>query len=1249
MMTMPRNHLCSLACLLFAALSLTSDAHATDYFVRKTGNDGNLGTSAGTAWLTIDYAVDNVAAGDTIYVGAGTYIEEVNPAVAGTVSNPIKYIADTDGAQTGDAGDVIISNSAGLRALYIFSRDYIEVYNFKISGGSSQVVYWRDSVGGVLDNCEVYNGGVYGVYLNTNAELVTRDCNIHDNGSASGAGFIVNGNSTLEATDCTISNNYRGCFAIGDTATFLRCRFENNLTYGILCQGCTITAKNCLITGGMSTEGVVANGDPANNVTLQNCTIADSNSNGVRCYGGVFTVTNCVIANNAGYGIIYSGGTMTHTYNVVYGNTIGDYLSTTQDATESIDDPLFVSSTDYRVRTLSPAIDTGTDLTGTVDDDIDGTPRPDNGAWDIGCYEMAPDGHWKLDETSGTTAADSSSRGYDGTYINTPTLGGTGVFGNAAELDGVNEHVEVASLSSLDNPKAITVACWAKSGTATWSDYGMLVSKRNQFVMSPTIGTTMLTWYVIDDGGIGQTLAYNLGAIPGFDLQDWHHYACTYDPDLAIQAMYVDGVLINSISRTLTINSDTGSLFIGRDDGWSRYLDGMIDDVRVYTYALNAAELAVLGTPGSTETLVGHWKLDETSGTVALDSSTFGNDGTVNGTATWINAVHSNGLNVDYTDGEDYVEIPNSSSLENVQEGNYTVAAWFKPNSTPPGTGSDNDAFYGILLKEGYQCGLIYTNANEFEFHHWITGDVWVGTGTWGTSYPPGRFYHVAGVVDIAAGTAKIYVNGTLVYTNNFTPGTATREYGTAPWRIGIGAPAASIWGMSADGELDDARIYSKALSDSEIAELYGLMGHWKMDEGAGSTAADSTPFANNATLNGATWTTDCAGNNGLAFDGLSDTATTNAVFDPPETGTIAVWLRSAGNPGARSRPFGVGVDWEVRQEPDGTLSFDLGGEGPDEGAGPDEFITTYGLSFEDRWYHIVAHFDADNDSFEVYINGELTDSGTNGDDMVKQLANILSFGTRTGSSEYWEGGMRDFRVYNRWLTGSEIGELSGLVAYWKLDETSGTTAVDSSANGHDGTLVGSPTWTTTGNVDGALDFEIDDGGDRVDAGTFNVSGSALSVSAWIRSEEGVHDGRILFKSTGNDSADQFWGFTIGESLEPDFRIRAGGTRSILAYSGVVTPGKWYYLAGTYDGTTMRFYINGVEVANMLHAVGGALDEDSTATVALGDSPIGGRAYDGRIDDARIFNRVLCPTEIYGQYKEGRPPGVRIIKWVEVR
>jgi len=78
-------------------LILASSLYAqTTYYVRTDGDNGNAGTtnSSGGAWRNVDYAADNVAAGDTIRVQAGTFVENVTPAVTGTAGNPITFVAD---------------------------------------------------------------------------------------------------------------------------------------------------------------------------------------------------------------------------------------------------------------------------------------------------------------------------------------------------------------------------------------------------------------------------------------------------------------------------------------------------------------------------------------------------------------------------------------------------------------------------------------------------------------------------------------------------------------------------------------------------------------------------------------------------------------------------------------------------------------------------------------------------------------------------------------------------------------------------------------------------------------------------------------------------------------------------------------------------------------------------------------------------------------------------------------------------
>ena len=235
-----------------------------------------------------------------------------------------------------------------------------------------------------------------------------------------------------------------------------------------------------------------------------------------------------------------------------------------------------------------------------------------------------------------------------------------------------------------------------------------------------------------------------------------------------------------------------------------------------------AANLVIASAPPPdiTSDLAMHLTLDDGSGTTANDATANNNDGNLSGGASWTSGEVGGGLAFDYADGEDYIEVPNSATLENIQEGDFTLAAWFRPDSTPPGTGSDNDASYGILIKAGWHNGLYFNNQNRFVFDHILSGDIEVRVESTNT-FTPGQFYHVVGVLDRAAGTVTLYVDGQLEGVTTFTPGVASREYGTETWKIGVANPGSSVWSWAADGAIDDARIYGRSLVASDVAALY--------------------------------------------------------------------------------------------------------------------------------------------------------------------------------------------------------------------------------------------------------------------------------------------------------------------------------------------------------------------------------------------------------------------------------------------
>ncbi len=987
----------------------------------------------------------------------------------------------------------------------------------------------------------------------------------------------------------------------------------------------SLTIQNCLIRNS-GDDGIRVDGT----LIVRNTTIVSSAGDGIEHSSGSSIIINCILSENTSNGLdVNGGGTVTHTYNLVYGNGTGNFSNISQDATEIVADPQFASATDYHITMLSPARNAGTDLSGTVDDDLEGRSRPFDGAYDIGCYEEGPTGHWKLDETSGTVAADSSGLGNDGIYTNGPSLNQPGIYGGAANFDGTNDYVNLGNLDVAGS--AITLAAWIKADSFTGSA-NRIIAKAD----GADLSNNYWSLTAVDSGGndyLGILLKTDSGGtqfLPSIssplETGKWIHVAAVYNGSTL--KLYKNGVEI--LSTAISGNLTSGPMvpvWIGGSPSNEKYFDGLIDDVHIYNRALTDVEVASLYD------LQGHWRLDENSGTAAADSSPQGLDGTYNGGPTLAveGAYPGDVLTaVDFDGVDDHIDLPN---MEVDYSYGFTAAFWVKP-SQAPGTGE----YYAFIdLANGQAVDEIWLGwINNVGFQLYMTDNAdgsALKTIEDNTNLEVGKWVHLVATVD-AAGNATLYRNGEVSKSGFYTsiPTNVLRTQTNI---------AMSPWDDEFPGIMDDVRLYNRPLSATEVAELYGLTGHWKMDEGAGSTAADSTAFTNDATLNGATWTTDCAGNSGLEFDGVADTATTNAVFDPPERGAIAFWLRSDGPPTARQRPWGVGSDFEMWQDPDGFVSCDISTDGFQGG-----FITTDPLFMDGRWYHLIAEYDSDDDSYAIYINGELHKSGISTWAMTKQAANTLTFGTRTGIAQYFEGGIRDFRIYNRPLSDSEKSELSGLVAYWKLDESSGAVAVDSSANSNDGTYTNGVTLFQTGNIDQAADFDgSDDYVGAPDDPTLQMD-NVFSLSGWIRPDSSSNIDQMILNKEGeyeiaiSPSDELKWGIT---NTDPGWSWHSTGH--------IVAIGKWTHVALIYDHGTVTTYANGVLVDT--YNGSGTIGDQYTS---LNELRLGGRSnnpagkyFDGRLDDIRVFKRVLCPEEVFGQYRGGRPAGVRILKWVEVR
>jgi hypothetical protein len=225
-------------------------------------------------------------------------------------------------------------------------------------------------------------------------------------------------------------------------------------------------------------------------------------------------------------------------------------------------------------------------------------------------------------------------------------------------------------------------------------------------------------------------------------------------------------------------------------------------------------------------------------------------------------------------------------------------------------------------------------------------------------------------------------------------------------------------------------------------------------------------------------------------------------------------------------------------------------------------------------------------------------------------------------------------------LVASFVGKASaGLVGHWKLDESSGTIAYDSSRNENNGTLHG-PTWRPNdGQIGGALEFDgINDYVEVPDNSSFDIT-NEITVTAWINPVD-VADWRTIVSKYAHTPAwrkDLYWFLNsgnIGVSLAGPSGI--GGDDWIPNVT--IEPDTWVHVALSYDGSAMRMYKNGINLAT--NSITGNLllgDSASNEPFYIGRNTEWGEYFDGLIDDVHVYDRTLTPDQVLDLFN-GIPP-----------
>jgi len=199
----------------------------------------------------------------------------------------------------------------------------------------------------------------------------------------------------------------------------------------------------------------------------------------------------------------------------------------------------------------------------------------------------APAGYWRLDETSGTTAANAAGAAGSGTYTGV-TLGAPGLIGSASDkavtFPGTNSRVAIASSAAVSPTARVSVEAWIKpSALPAAGAFASVTSKAESYSLQfngPRLEFTII------QSGTRKRLQAPAGAIV---VGNTYHVVGTYDG--TTQRLYINGAQSVSAALTGAITANTNALYIGSWNGSSEFYRGTADEVAVYSTALSASQV----------------------------------------------------------------------------------------------------------------------------------------------------------------------------------------------------------------------------------------------------------------------------------------------------------------------------------------------------------------------------------------------------------------------------------------------------------------------------------------------------------------------------------------------------------------------------------------------------------------------------------------------------------------------------------
>ena len=466
-------------------------------------------------------------------------------------------------------------------------------------------------------------------------------------------------------------------------------------------------------------------------------------------------------------------------------------------------------------------LDSGCNVSGCSGADIDGSDVVDMKDFSLlahnwNKYEPGLLAWYRFNETSGTTVIDYSGKANNARVTNSSSWNATGFNGKGCLYFNGTFNVRVPETVYSNIDKTVTVSLWVNSDNpGTYSNalfYGVDSSNTRVLGVELPGGDNLHLWFNAGSSGTNYDMYpyWNIASAVTY-RGNWNHYAFTKDAGTGLMKIYINGSLLGTeTNKTMSMDKMTNFVIGSACDNISWKFQGKMADFRIYNSVLGATEIKDLADAN----LLGWWTFDEGTGTKAYDQTANRNDGTKGTADSWIEG----GIDF-YGSGTSGISFA-SSGLNIVKDLTTQVTisyltTWdsFPTHTTYPYDGRDSSN--NRLLSAEFPTGthaLIHNGGDSMwcweAFNDQDNRFIFSRVGkTWGD------YIRITSTADFGTGEWKLYIDDYLYISQTGKIGSFANLV-----KFYIGQTYSGTNEM--EGSIKDFRIYSKVLSDSEIAIL---------------------------------------------------------------------------------------------------------------------------------------------------------------------------------------------------------------------------------------------------------------------------------------------------------------------------------------------------------------------------------------------------------------------------------------------